>query len=277
LSPLFLLVGVFPRGRFVPRWLWLPLLVAMGLVFTIGSNLPPTFSLVLILSTLLTLIASQTYRYRRISTPIQRQQTKWAVFGLALALLANQLYWQSANFPAYYRPGSLYPLLLIPDSFLILAILTVFFSIAILRSRLFDIDVIIRRTLIYGVLTAILAGVYFGCVIGAQALVQAITGVAALPPVTIVASTLLIAALFMPLRRGIQAFIDRRFYRRKYDVAKTLVAFNATLRQEVDLETLRAHVVGVVRHTMQPAHVSLWLREPERRRAYRAQEQREHD
>lgn len=266
LLAILLLIGVFPSGRFIPNWLWLPVVVAFALVLTVGSTAPPTFSLVLILASVLALIASQVYRYRRLSSPLQRQQTKWAVFGLVLALLVNQAYWQSVNIPSLFQPGSLYPLLLIPDSFLILVILTAFFSIAILRSRLFDIDVIIRRTLVYGALTAILAAIYFGCVIAAQALAQAFTGVESLPPVAIVASTLLIAALFNPLRRRIQAFIDRRFYRRKYNTAKTLDAFSATLRQELDLDALCAHVVGVVEETMQPASVSLWLHLPERRR-----------
>jgi two-component system NarL family sensor kinase len=133
-------------------------------------------------------------------------------------------------------------------------------AVAILRYRLFDIDRLINRTMVYGTLTGALAAIYFGSVIGAQAIAQALTGRPSLPPVIIVGSTLLIAALFQPLRRRIQAAIDQRFYRRKYDAAKTLAAFGATLRGEVDLDQLSARLVAVVEETMQPARVSLWLR-----------------
>jgi hypothetical protein len=133
-------------------------------------------------------------------------------------------------------------------------------AIAILKYRLYDIDVIINRTLVYGSLTVILATVYFGGVAATQAVFQTLTDQEKLPQLAIVASTLVIAALFNPLRRRVQAFVDRRFYRRKYDAAKTLEAFSAKLRDETDLEALNSDLVGVVGETMQPAHVSLWLR-----------------
>ena len=131
---------------------------------------------------------------------------------------------------------------------------------AVLKYRLYDIDIIINRALVYGSLTALLVLVYFGGVTATQAVLQAFTGQEELPQLAIVASTLAIAALFNPLRRRIQSFIDRRFYRRKYDAAKTLTAFNARLRDETNLEALSEDLVGVVQGTVQPEHASLWLR-----------------
>ena len=130
-----------------------------------------------------------------------------------------------------------------------------------LRSRLWDIDVLINRTLVYGALTVILTGVYVGLVIGLSALLRGV--ISQDNGVAIVLSTLAIWALSQPLRQGIQRLIDRRFYRSKYDAAKIIEAFSATLRQEVDLDQLREQLVVVVQETMQPAHVSLWVRPPE--------------
>jgi hypothetical protein len=133
-------------------------------------------------------------------------------------------------------------------------------GIAILRYRLYNIDLIINRTLVYVTLTAILAMIYLGGVSATQAIFRAITGQEHQPQVAVVVSTLVIAALFNPLRRRIQSFIDRRFYRRKYDARKTLEDFSAKLRDTTDLEALNNELVGVVRETMQPVHISLWLR-----------------
>jgi hypothetical protein len=149
---------------------------------------------------------------------------------------------------------------------LVLAALAV--GIAILKYRLYEIDLLINRTLVYGSLTVMLALLYFGGVSAIQALFGALTGQEEQPQLAIVVSTLVIAALFNPLRRRIQSFIDRSFYRRKYDESKTLEAFSAQLRDGTDLEALSDDLVGVVSETMQPAHVSLWLRpdpEPEDR------------
>nr|MBA2715266.1 hypothetical protein [Rubrobacteraceae bacterium] len=138
--------------------------------------------------------------------------------------------------------------------------LPVFTGIAIVKHRLYDIDIIINRTLVYGSLTLMLLLVFFGCVATTQALFRALTGQQKLPQLAVVVSTLAIAALFDPLRRRIQSFIDRRFYRQKYDATKTLEAFSARLRDETDLSTLSDDLVRLVRQAMQPEHGSLWLR-----------------
>jgi len=131
-------------------------------------------------------------------------------------------------------------------------------GVAVLRYRLYDIDIIINRTLVYGSLTLMLLLVYVGCVVGLQYILRTFTGEES--QLAIVASTLMVAALFNPFRRRVQAFIDRRFYRRKYDATKTLEDFSTKLRDETDLDSLNAELVTVVRETMQPEHVSLWLR-----------------
>src|SRR5947209_1463986 len=133
-------------------------------------------------------------------------------------------------------------------------------GLAILRYRLWDIDVLINRTLVYGSLTVLLVGLYVGLILALQALVRAVTGSLSQQPPVLVGSTLVIAALFQPLRRLLQTIIDRRFYRRKYDAAKVMAAFGTTLRTEVEVDTLREQLLAIVQETMQPTHVSLWIR-----------------
>ena len=186
-------------------------------------------------------------RFRR-ARGDERQQIKWFASAAALTLA-----WIIV---AEEQSGEIVAL----SGLLVIASIPIATGIAILRYRLYDIDRIINRTLVYGPLTAALAAVYLGGVATAQTVFRALTGQEEQPQLAVIVSTLAIAALFHPLRRGIQTFMDRRFYRRKYDAAKTLEAFSAKLRDEPDLDRIAGELAGVVRKTMQPSHVSLWLR-----------------
>jgi hypothetical protein len=198
-------------------------------------------------------------RFRR-ARGDERQQIKWFASAAALTLVWIIVFAFVIVELLLSAEGGL-PEATIPLSgLLVLPSIPIATGIAILRYRLYDIDRIINRTLVYGSLTVMLALIYFGGVATTQAIFGALTGQEEQPQLAVVVSTLVIAALFMPLRRRIQSFIDRRFYRRKYDAAKTLEAFSAKLRDETDLDALSDDLVGVVRETMQPAHVSLWLR-----------------
>lgn len=259
----FLVGSLIPTGRFVPRWTcWLvPTWVLWRLILLFFPTLPSAdlLNTLIWLSGLACIMVALIYRYQRMSSPIQRQQLKWIVFGgSATILIVLVTHLPPLLFPALSRTGSLYALFLAAINMLVLLPLIFCFAIAILCSRLWEIDVIINRTLVYGTLTGTLALLYFGLVIGLSALLQGIishdSGVA------IVISTLAIAALFQPLRHRMQRTIDRRFYRRKYNATQTLAAFSATLRHEVDLDQLREALLAVVQETMQPSHVSLWLR-----------------
>jgi hypothetical protein len=200
-------------------------------------------------------------RYRR-SGGEERQQIKWIAFAAsvvvvlyAIAMIASFVFPEES----WTTAGSVWWLNLLTYAVLSsFALVPIALGIAVLKYRLYDIDIIINRTLVYGALTASLAVVYLGSVVSLQTLFGALTGRGS--QLAVVASTLAIAALFTPLRRRIQAFIDRRFYRRKYDAQKTLEAFSAKLRDETDLATLDTEVVSVVSRTVQPANVSLWLR-----------------
>ncbi len=262
------LLLTFPTGRFVPRWSWVVVLLWLlqDWFFSFGNigNWP----LVLIAVDFLFLLGStagiQVYRYLRVYNPVQRQQTKWLVFAFSVIVVLLVFYLAIGGLvPAFRKPDSLYHLTRATITMIFFLLIPLSIGIAILRYRLWDIDVIIHRTLVYGTLTAMLALIYAGLVIGLQFLLHQLTGQAAENPLAVVASTLVIAALFNPLRQRIQAFIDRRFYRRKYDAARTLEAFSAVMRNEVDLNRLSEQLVAVVQDTMQPTFVSLWLHKPE--------------
>ena len=215
-----------------------------------------TLANLLLFLTAVACIASVFVRFRRAKGD-ERQQLKWLAYGTVLSLLVIVaiIVFIFTNVNSGFLPSAFF--------YLPLLIISISAGIAILRYRLYNIDILINRTLVYGLLTGLLALIYFGLVFILQSLVRALGGQISQTPVVIVGSTLVIAALFQPLRRRIQQVIDRRFYRRKYDAAKTVEAFSATLRNEVDLSQLREHLITVVQETMQPAHVSLWLRKPE--------------
>ncbi|GAH01973.1 unnamed protein product, partial [marine sediment metagenome] len=197
----------------------------------------------------------QVYRYRRISTPEQRQQTKWVLYSLAVILLSLPII---TILTPLFLPPDVQTLLEFHLGFLVAIIIPLSIGVSILRYRLWDIDLIIRRTLIYGVLSLLLVLLFFSGVVLLQQAFRAFTGQDS--PVAIVISTLAIAALFNPLRGRVQEVIDRRFYRRKYDAQKALAEFAATARDEVELEQLTEQLLNVVQETMQPEQVNLWLR-----------------
>jgi hypothetical protein len=266
LQPLFLTVPtvalfvLFPDGRFVPRWTRWLILFSIPLTVT-SLYLPFSYSSAILSMLVLGAFYAQIHRYRYVSTPTERQQTKWVVFGILLWLVLMGVLGIPYSIEISRPPGSPLPWWSLASStgwWLTLTIVPLSLSIAVLRSKLYEIDLIINRTLVYGALTALLVAVYIASVVSLQAVLRALIGHES--QLAVVASTLLIAALFSPLRRRIQSFIDRRFYRSKYDAVKTLEAFSAKLRDETNLDALSGDLVGVVRETMQPAHVYLWLR-----------------
>jgi hypothetical protein len=262
----FLFFYLFPDGRFVPRWTrWLVLPILAYAVptalFPDSPASPENWAALpytaLLASLLLTGVYAQIHRYRRVSSRTERQQTKWVVFGFAAALagylgvIALQIVFPDLE------PGTSADLLGIAAALCFMLLIPSSVAFAALRYRLYDIDLIINRTLVYGGLTATLFALYFGVVVVLQKVFVVLTGQES--TLAVVASTLLIAALFNPLRRRMQKFIDRRFYRRKYDARKTLETFSDRLRDETNLEALKEELVRVVGQTMQPAHVALWL------------------
>jgi hypothetical protein len=283
------LILLFPDGR-VPSRRWRPLAWLSGAVIvsmSVGSIFTPgkledlgrvrnPFGLeqypwvgdaaqniiVLLPLCILASVASLVLRYLRAGGE-ERAQIKWLAFAASILGLGFSSFVILGFFVAESPTAVADPLWenLLEDAVTMsFAGVPVAVGIAILRYRLYDIDLLINRALVYGSLTVLLASAYVGCVVGLQATLRALTGQES--TLAIVASTLVIAALFNPLRRRLQALVDRRFYRRKYDARKTLGAFSARLRDETDLNALSGDVVGVVRETMQPAHVGFWLRPP---------------
>jgi len=271
---------LFPTGRLPSRrWKWFAWLtvafVVAGLItssFSFGANagLGPIpnplgakgfsnlYDMVLnMLPILYGAVALSLFVRMRRAAGVERQQIKWFAYAAAATMVGIACAYMipdTITTPRWFdRAGFALNLAVTPA-------IPVSMGIAILRYRLYDIDLLINRTLVYGSLTATLALVYFGGVTATQAIFRSLTGQSEQPQLAVVVSTLAIAALFNPMRRRIQSFIDRRFYRRKYDARKTLEEFSSKLREETDLGTLRGELVGVVTEAMQPAHVSLWLR-----------------
>jgi hypothetical protein len=257
--PLMLMLLIFTDGRLPSRRWWAVVAVAsVGYVLTFLGMWK--VGIWVSIAALLASVAAVILRRRR-SKDRERQQLKWLVYVVALAAVAGL---------GGLAIGQVWVHAYIPTVLLVVAGVGLgvpaAIGVAVLKHRLYDIDLIINRTLVYAVLTALLAAGYFGTILALQGVgslvyqvpIRAIIGQQS--ALAVVASTLTIAALFNPLRRHIQGFVDRRFYRRKYDAAKTLRAFSAQLRDETDLEALSGDLIGVVVETMQPAHVSLWLR-----------------
>lgn len=270
--PSLVLILIFPNGHFVPRWS--RALVPIGaililLTLTLDAeesvklnSLRAQILTGMVYSILLLAVGVQVYRYRRLYTPLERQQTKWVAYGTAfyfsLLFLLAIPYYYSLNLP----PGAAAPRwlpFLSPLWWLTLNIFPISFTLAIFRARLWDIDVIIRRTVTYAVITFASALVYFGSVIALQQVFASIIGSGQNEVVTVL-STLAIAALFVPLRSKIQNVIDRRFYRKKYDAQRVLANYAESVRDETDLEKLIAKLMQVVEETIQPQCVSVSLR-----------------
>ena len=256
---------VFPSGRVEPTWMRWPLVVltvlfAVLLPFLSNTDLYATFSVLLTLPWVILAVYAMAYRYYRVSNAVERQQIKWVLVGLSASFIVG-IYYTSiivifpVSQPSQARVTALLlnlPLYVGFYSFFAFSML-----VAMLRHRLWDIDILIRRTLQYTLLTVLLALVYFGTIVLLQTLFGSFSGEQS--PVVIVLSTLLIAALFTPLRRRVQEVIDRRFFRKKYDAQQVLAAFAITARDETDLAALTGELQRVVQETLQPEGVGVWL------------------
>ena len=266
----FLLFFFFPNGRAVPSWSrwvaagWGLLMLAEAVVpgLSAGSPLLTVVSIGLVLSA----IGSQLYRYARRSMQHERQQTKWVVFVLTIAMvyvgIVGPTQFRAPSGPNYGLQ-LLFSLANLIVFGLIFTLVPIVIGLSILRYRLWDIDLVIRRTLVYAIVTGVLAGAFYGVVLVLQRVFTSVSGQTS--PVAIVASTLVIAALFGPVRRRAQDFVDRRFYRRKYDPQQVLAQFATVARDETDIEELSAALVAALQETMQPSRLGTWLRSGERK------------
>lgn len=259
--------NVFPSGQFSTVWarrlFWLGMaLLGVGLITDIAvPEKVEAWSWWLQSGVLLGLLAlgmvGQAYRYRRISGPVERQQTRWIVATMVLTLFWLLAIYNQTPFRSWSPWGGPWALLQVFGTLVVLALLPLSIARAILRYHLWDIDVIVRKTLVYTLLTGFLVLVYLGSVVALQGIFSRLTGQDS--TLATILSTLLIAALFLPVRRRLQRAIDRRFYRRKYDAQKTLEQFAHTARDETDLDRLTAELVRVIQETMEPESVSVWL------------------
>lgn len=263
---LMFLVVLFPNGRFVPRWTrWIGIVGVVLVVYAAfivpNPTRPPAPHIVAMISLLFAAeVVGQVYRYRQVATAVQRQQTKWVLW----AIILNLVYQVSLNV-IYANPvvngldgrGMLFSLLRTTTLTLVTALVPLSLTAAIMRYRLWDIDLIIRRTVQYVVVTAVLSLIYFASIVLLQSLFETVIGSES--PLVIVLSTLLIAALFAPLRRRAQNTIDRRFFRQKYDAQQVLADFAEVARDETDIQVLHGELLRVVQETLQPQSVFLWL------------------
>lgn len=263
-------LSVYPDGKFVPRWLWMT--CVYGALLTSGwvifqsqfsdlSNPVAIFGAVSVVVLCAASLYAQIWRYRNHMSSVQRQQTRWFMYALAIFFATSIL---AVALPFFVTPtnlpiagASIWGDIATTFSTLLFIVLPLAVGIAILRYRLWDIDILIRKTLTYATVAVLLALVYFACVILLQQLFAQVTGQRS--EATTVISTLAIAALFVPLRDRIQDLVDRRFYRKKYDAQQVLSDFANTVRDETNLETLTSRLLQVVNDTMQPTSASIWL------------------
>jgi hypothetical protein len=258
-------VFLFPDGRFAPRWAGLVFgAVSAFLAFSsvwlaLGHELIFELWLAVFLVALIFGAGAQLYRYRRLASPVERQQIKWVVASLMLWVTSLPLFilLTTIGEGASFRPLVLF--IANHTQWATVGLLPLSLAFSIFRYRLWDIDPLIRRTLVYSVLTAALGLLYVGSVLALQQLANPLLGAGSSQP-AVIGSTLLIAAVARPLNRRVQRAIDRRFYRRHYDADLTLAAFSAGLRNDVELERLTARLLAVVDESVQPAHASLWIR-----------------